>query len=90
MTFTVVVGLVASGNSSTRKPFASVYSVMPSTVAPCVTPGGSAAPATEVHEGQESEEGRGEEPGSAGADGRRHGDLDDENRGVRVSIAART
>ena len=45
MTLTVTVGLVASGNSSTRRPLASVYSVMPSIEAPCVTPAGSAATA---------------------------------------------
>ena len=40
---TVVVGLLASGNSSTLRPLASVYCVTPSTVGPWTTPGGSAA-----------------------------------------------
>src|SRR3546814_8096311 len=43
---TVVVGLDASGASSTRSPLASRYSVMPSTEATSVTPAGTgAAPA---------------------------------------------
>src|SRR6266513_6424855 len=44
--FTVVFGWLASENSSTLRPFASVYSVMPSTDGPCLTPSGSAAAAT--------------------------------------------
>src|SRR5436190_3590973 len=44
--FTVVFGWLASGNSSTLSPFPSVYSVMPSTDGPCLTPSGSAATAT--------------------------------------------
>src|SRR2546421_8505774 len=43
--FTVVFGWLASGNSSTLRPFVSVYSVMPSTDGPCLTPSGSAAAA---------------------------------------------
>src|SRR3546814_4651889 len=43
---TVVVGLDASGASSTRSPFDSRYSVMPSTEAASATPAGAgAAPA---------------------------------------------
>src|SRR5262245_27841301 len=40
---TVVFGWLASGNSSTRRPFPSWYSVIPSTLGPCVMPAGSAA-----------------------------------------------
>src|SRR5450755_4921910 len=39
--FTVVVVLVGSGNSSTRRPFGMSYSVIPSTDAPRIVPGGS-------------------------------------------------
>src|SRR5262245_45823958 len=39
---TVTFGFEASGNRSTRRPFSSLYSVMPSTDAPLVTPLGSA------------------------------------------------
>ena len=39
----VVVGFDASGNSSTVRPLASLYSVMPSMVGPWVMPGGTAA-----------------------------------------------
>src|SRR5438876_11937066 len=42
---TVVLGCVASGKSSTRKPLRSVYSVTPSTVGPWSTPAGSVAAA---------------------------------------------
>src|SRR5438552_10171667 len=42
---TVVLGCVASGTSSTRKPLRSVYSVTPSTVGPWATPAGSVAAA---------------------------------------------
>src|ERR1044072_5333657 len=38
---TVVVGFDASGNSSTFRPLARRYSVMPSADGPCVTPFGS-------------------------------------------------
>src|SRR5438045_2780525 len=44
---TVVFACDESGKSNTRKPLARPYSVMPSTVGPCVTPGGSAACATQ-------------------------------------------
>ena len=54
-----------------------MYSVMPSTVAPCVTPAGTAAWAA-VREGEEGEEGGGKEPGGAEAEGEGHGYLDDE------------
>src|ERR1700674_590124 len=40
---TVVLACDASGNSSTRRPLARPYSVMPSTDGPWLTPGGSAA-----------------------------------------------
>ena len=43
MTLTVTFGRDESGNSSTRKPLLSVYSVTPSTLAPCVMPAGNAA-----------------------------------------------
>ena len=39
----VAVGLLASGKTSTRRPLARSYSVIPSTVAPFVTPCGSCA-----------------------------------------------
>src|SRR3990172_2535262 len=39
----VAVGLLASGKISTRSPLASAYSVIPSTVAPFVSPAGSCA-----------------------------------------------
>ncbi len=55
-----------------------MYSVIPSTVAPCVTPGGSAACGGAS---EEREEGDGEKPGGAEAEGEGHGYLDDENRG---------
>src|SRR4029453_2989632 len=42
---TVVLAALASGKSSTVSPLASVYCVMPSTEASCVTPGGRAAEA---------------------------------------------
>src|SRR6266567_8922517 len=41
---TVILGCVASGNSSTRNPFPSVYSVTPSTVGPWSMPAGTVAP----------------------------------------------
>src|SRR5437762_9426466 len=44
--FTVVFGWLASGNSSTLRPLPNVYSLMPSTDGPCLTPSGSAAAAT--------------------------------------------
>ena len=42
--FTVIVGLLPSGNSSTRKPFPNVYSQMPSTQGPATTPFDGGAP----------------------------------------------
>src|SRR6266567_1180681 len=39
----VVFGWLASGNSTTRRPLSRRYSVRPSTVGPCVMPGGGAA-----------------------------------------------
>src|SRR6476659_2643695 len=42
---TVIFGWLASGKSSTLRPLARSYSLMPSTEAPALTPAGSAAPA---------------------------------------------